>query len=244
MSGNRGTGVAASHVAVIGAGGLGCPALLGLAAAGVGTITVVDPDDVEASNLPRQLLYREADVGRPKVEAAAERLRRLHPGVAVRVRQTAFAGDNGAAILDGVDVAVDATDGVGVKLAINDVAIECGVPFCHAGILGLGGQAMLVRPGATPCLRCLFPALAADDEEWASCREAGIVGPVAGLFGALEASLAVLHLAGERGIAGVLISYDRRDDRWRRLDVSAVPRCPRCAAVGHGGERATSGTAR
>jgi molybdopterin-synthase adenylyltransferase len=224
-SGGRG----AARVAVIGVGGLGCPAALRLADAGVGSLTLVDPDRVESSNLPRQLLHGETEIGRPKVESAAQALRRLYPDTEIRTRQTTFDRGSGAAILAAVDLAIDATDGIESKLAINDVAVERKVPFCHAGVLGLAGQAMLVVPGRTPCLRCLFPGVADDGAEWATCRQAGIVGPVAGLFGALEANLALSYLQGEHGVAGVLISYDRRADRWRQLDLSSVRRCRRCS---------------
>lgn len=220
--------LAAAHVAVIGVGGLGCPAALGLAAAEIGTLTLVDPDRVELSNLPRQLLHGDTDLGRPKVDSAAEKLRSKYPGTRIHTRPISFDRSGGAAILAGVDLAIDATDGIEAKLAINDVAVDLGVPFCHAGVLGFGGQVMLVVPGATPCLRCLFPSIAADGAEWATCRQAGIVGPVAGLIGALQASLAVSYLRRAPDVAGVLVSYDRRADRWRRLGLTAAPRCRRC----------------
>ncbi len=220
--------LAGVHVAVIGVGGLGCPAAAALARSGVGRITLVDPDRVELSNLPRQLLYGEADLGHPKVESAAAHLRRLHPVLEVQTRHEALQRDNAEQILAATDLVIDATDGSEVKFLINDVATDLGIPFCHAGVLGWGGQALLVVPGATPCLRCLF---AGGDErsDLPTCGRAGIVGPIAGLFGALQASLGTAYLLGDDGAAGRLIGYDRRSDRWRDLDVTGAPRCAACA---------------
>ncbi len=224
------TSLREAHVVTIGVGGLGCPAALGLARAGVGTITLVDPDRVEISNLPRQLLHSEEDVGIFKVDSAAATLTDRYPHLRVRPIAEAFGADNGARILADADFAIDATDGIEAKLSINDAAVRARLPFCYAGVLGLGGQALAVLPGRTPCLRCLFPGLD-EEEDLATCSRAGIVGPLAGLFGALEANLAIEHLTGNTGRAGRLISYDRVSDRWRNIELQAARHCATCARL-------------
>ncbi len=223
-------GPAAAHVVVIGVGGLGCPAAVALARGGVGTITLVDPDRVESSNLPRQLLHREQDIGQPKVESAAAKLHERFPRLTVRRRFERFASDNAAQVLIDADFAIDATDGSQTKLLINDTAVRGGVPFCYAGVVGTSGQAMAIIPGRTPCLRCLFPGMTGADDG-ATCSRAGIVGPMAGIFGALQANLALAHLNGQRAKAGRLISYDRSSDRWRDLAIATADRCELCESI-------------
>src|SRR5690606_31071695 len=129
----------------------------------------------------RQLLHGDADIGRTKVESATAKLRRLRPEIDVRMRPEAMRHDNAADIVTDVDLVIDATDGVEAKFLINDVAVEHGIAFCHAGALGWGGQVLLVAPGLTPCLRCLFPG-AEDGNNSATCSQAGIVGPLVGMF--------------------------------------------------------------
>jgi adenylyltransferase/sulfurtransferase len=218
-----------AHAVVIGVGGLGCPAALGLARGGVGTLTLVDPDRVELSNLPRQLLHRDEDVGRLKVESAAAKLASRFPGTTVRQVAEAFAPANAEELLSGADFVIDATDGIAAKLLINDAAVRARRPFCYAGILGLGGQVMAIDPGKTPCLRCLFPGIS-DSGEYATCSQAGIVGPVAGIFGALQATLALAYLNGDSQ-CGQLLSYERGTDRWRVLKLGAIDRCAGCASI-------------
>ncbi len=218
------------EVVVVGVGGLGCPAALGLAASGVGAITLVDPDRVESSNLPRQLLHRERDIGKMKVESAAATLAERFPSQVVRTVADALTATNAGQILAEADFVIDATDGIETKLLINDTAVKSRRPFCYSGVIGLGGQVMLVDPGKTPCLRCIFPGISSDDaEDFASCGQAGIVGPVAGIFGALQASLAVAFLSGDHSVAGQLIRYDRLSDRWNNLTVGSSTHCQTCA---------------
>lgn len=218
-----------AHVVVIGVGGLGCPAALGLARGGVGTLTLVDPDRVELSNLPRQLLHRDHDVGRLKVESAATKLAEQFPGTTIRSVPEAFAPANAEGLLSGADFVIDATDGIAAKLFINDAAVRARRPFCYAGVLGLGGQVMAIDPGKTPCLRCLFPGIS-DSGEHATCSQAGIVGPVAGIFGALQATLALAYLRGD-GQCGRLLSYERGTDRWRVLTLGEIDRCEGCGSL-------------
>jgi len=193
----------------------------------VGTLVLVDPDRVELSNLPRQLLYSEASLGRAKVECAAERLRAGFPATAVEPVADSVREDNAAAMIGGADFTVDATDGAVAKFTINDAAVATRRPFCHAGVLGLRGQLLAVRPGRSACLRCLFPE-APDDTELATCRQAGILGPVAAVFGALQAAAAITSLRGGPEAQG-LLTYDGRTGRWRRIALRRNPLCPRCA---------------
>jgi molybdopterin-synthase adenylyltransferase len=147
--------LASRRVLVVGVGGLGSPAALALARAGVGTLELVDPDRIDVSNLHRQLLYDSSDVGRPKVTVAAERLRQLAPGVQIHAHCVRFGPADGA-LLDGVDCVVDGTDTVAAKFVLNDVAVGSRVPLVHAGVLGFVAQLMTVVPGASACYRCVF----------------------------------------------------------------------------------------
>lgn len=217
-------------VAVVGVGGLGCPAAVALCEAGTGRLRLIDPDHVETSNLPRQLLYGDADVGRAKVEIAAVRLRGIHSATHVEIHQGALTPANARELLAGADFLIDATDGVAAKLTINDYAVDSGTPFCHAGVVAFRGQLLSVLPGRTPCLRCVFPELSENDEV-AACSGEGIIGPLAGMFGALQSIHALAILTGDLEIAGRLLTYDGLADRWMELDLSGAPRCGACRAV-------------
>ncbi len=223
-----------ARVLVIGVGGLGCPAALALAGSGIGTLVLADPDRVELSNLPRQLLHQEADIGRHKVDSAAETLSARFPDVRIERIDRAIDADNAADVLANVDFAIDATDGTATKLMINDAAVRAGVAFSHAGVVGFSGQLLAVAPGRVPCVRCVFPDLeSAAEEAEATCREAGIVGPVAGLFGALQAQQALDYLAGAE-VPAQLHTYDGIGDRWRRIDTTSSLPCPLCAGLARG----------
>jgi molybdopterin/thiamine biosynthesis adenylyltransferase len=214
------------RVLVIGVGALGSPAAWHLAAAGVGTLILADPDRVELSNLPRQLLYSDASIGGLKVDCAAERLRAHFPATRVEPVAAEVTAGNATAMIAGADFTIDATDGALAKFTINDAAVASLRPFSHAGVLGLRGQILNVRPGHSACLRCLFPE-PPDDAELATCRQAGIIAPVAGIFGALQAAAAIASLRGET-VAEGLLTYDGRSGRWRRIALRRNPRCPLC----------------
>jgi len=228
-----------ANVAVIGVGGLGCPAALGLAAAGIGTITLIDPDRVELSNLPRQVLYTDADIGRAKVAAAGDALRSRHRYTATVECEIALTAENAASLLDGADFIIDATDVVATKLLINDLAVRAGSALCHAGVVGFRGQVLTVIPGRTACVRCVFPDVASE-EEGGACSVAGVVGPIAGLIGALQASHALAYLTADQEIAGRLLTYDGLSDRWIEVPTDSVQRCARCATAGSDGARAAA----
>lgn len=215
---------------LVGVGALGCPAARALAAAGVGTVVLLDPDRVELSNLHRQPLYRTEAIGRRKVDSAAETLQREFPGLRVEAHAQRLDTDNLAAFFAAADFVIDATDGAAVKFLINDGAVRCGTPFSHAGILGFLGQTMTVRPGESACLRCLFPE-PPSEAETVSCRDAGVIGALAGVVGTIQAGEAVKHLTA-RGepLTDRLLTIDALSGRWRRVRLARNPRCPACAA--------------
>jgi molybdopterin/thiamine biosynthesis adenylyltransferase len=215
---------------VIGVGGLGSPAAAALAAAGVGTLGLVDPDRVELSNLHRQPLYDEADLGRPKVEAAAARLVADHPALHVETWRTRFDAD-AAALLDGFDVVLDGTDSVAAKFAVNDAAVARGVALIHAGAIGARAQLLTVLPGQSACYRCLFEDPPPPDEV-ASCQEAGVLGPSVVLAGALQAADAIRVLTGVAPLfTNRLLVLDTWAGRWRTVGVAPRRDCPACGAL-------------
>jgi adenylyltransferase/sulfurtransferase len=202
---------------------------MALAAAGVGTLGLVDPDVVELSNLHRQPLYATADVGRAKVDVAAERLGALHPAVRVETWRVRFdAGD--VALAARFDVVIDGTDTIAAKFAVNDAAVAAAVPLVHAGVLGFRAQLMTIIPGETACYRCIFEdAPPAGDVP--SCQEAGVVGPVTALAGALQAAEATRILTGVRpAFADRLLAIDVLGGSWRTVALAPNPRCRTCVA--------------
>jgi molybdopterin/thiamine biosynthesis adenylyltransferase len=216
---------------VVGAGGLGGPALLVLGAAGVGRVLVVDCDSVETSNLNRQPLLREADLGARKAEVAARHLARLYPAVAFEALDLRFAPENAAELCGRADVVVDGSDDFETKFLANDAAVAAGRPLVHGGILRYTAQILTVMPGLSGCVRCLFeePPPAGSVP---SCAEAGVLGPLAGFAGSLLGSEAVRILLGERGAhVGRLLVYEARGARARAVPLRRRPLCPTCASV-------------
>ena len=171
-------------------------------------IVLVDPDPVELSNLCRQVIYREADIGLPKVEAAVHRLALAAPEFAIEAERCALEPANAMRLIGACDFVIDATDNPAAKFLINDTCIAAQRPFAYGGVLGMKGQAMTVIPSRTACLRCLFEE-PPDEAEIASCREAGIVGPVAAAIGEVQAAQALQWLRGERPtLAGKILTLD------------------------------------
>jgi molybdopterin/thiamine biosynthesis adenylyltransferase len=222
--------LARARVLVVGVGALGCPAAYTLAAAGVGTLVLLDPDRVELSNLHRQPLHRTDAVGMAKVESAAAALRAEFPALRVDACVERLDRDNLLGYFAAADFVVDATDGAEAKFLINDGAVRCATPFSHAGILGFLGQTMTVRPGASACYRCLFPEPPAA-EEVVSCRDAGVMGGIAGLIGTIQAGEAIKHLTGlGEPLTDRLLTVDALSGRWRQVRLARNPRCRVCAA--------------
>jgi molybdopterin/thiamine biosynthesis adenylyltransferase len=221
--------LARARILIVGVGGLGAAAAEALAGAGAGMLGLVDDDVVEPSNLPRQLLYEDADVGTPKVEAAAARLRALAPGLRVDGWRRRFgAGDH--ASLGGWDVVLDGTDTIAAKFDVNDAAVRAGVALVHGGVLGFRAQLLTVLPGRSACYRCVFEE-APPPGDVPSCSEAGVLGPVSALAGALEAAEAIRLLTGRPAwFVDRLLTLDLRAGRHRSVPLARNPRCPACAA--------------
>jgi adenylyltransferase/sulfurtransferase len=219
-----------SRVLVVGAGGLGSPATLYLAAAGVGTLGVVDAERVEVSNLQRQILHGTKALDLPKVSSARERLEDLNPEVQVVPHAVRLHAGNARAILDGYDVVVEGSDRLETKLVVNDACVALGRPLVVAGILGWDGQLLVVRPGEGACYRCVYRR---EPPEGAvpTCEAAGIVGPVAGVVGSLQAVEALrLCLGLPTAAAGRLLLYDGATAELRAIRVRPDPGCPACGS--------------
>jgi molybdopterin-synthase adenylyltransferase len=224
---------------IVGAGGLGAPAALYLAAAGVGRLGLVDPDAVSLSNLQRQVLYATADVGAPKVERAAGRLRELNPEVEVEAHALAVVDANADALVAGWDVVLDGTDDFATRFAVNAACVRAGVPLV-SGALGRWTGQVGVFAGR-PCYRCLVPEAPPDAE---TCAAVGVVGALAGVVGSLMALEAVKLLAGAgEALTGRLLIYDGLAAEARTVRVPADPACPVCGAHGSAGRLAAAAPA-
>jgi molybdopterin/thiamine biosynthesis adenylyltransferase len=219
-------------VLLIGAGGLGCGAALALAAGGARRLVVIDDDLVEESNLHRQVLHALASVGGPKVRSLAEALAARFPGVAVTPIEGRFTAHDAAALLAEVAVVVDGSDNLGTKFLANDAAVLAGKPLVHGAAVQSGGQLLTVPAGGRPCYRCLFeelppPEAGAGD----SCAEAGVLGPVPGVLGALQAAEALRLLRGEAPAwAGRLLRYEASSMSCRAVRFRPNPCCRVCGA--------------
>jgi molybdopterin-synthase adenylyltransferase len=227
-----------AKVLIIGAGGLGVPAALRLAQAGITHLTLIDPELIELSNLARQVIYRTSDLGAPKAEVAARRLNAQFPGLDARPVVGAIGPENSVEMIAEHDFIIDATDDPAIKFLISDSCVAARRPFAYGGVLGFFGQAMTVLPARTACLRCLFER-PPPEGEIASCREAGILGPVAGIIGTVQAEEASRFVRGmEPALYGRILTYDARRGRTRVTAVAPRPGCG-CGAF-HGGEAGIS----
>jgi len=216
---------AAHRVLVVGAGGLGSPVLRLLAASGVGHVTIVDDDLVDESNLHRQTLYTGRDVGQSKVERAARVLRELAPELSVRAVEGRFVPATAAELLSGHTLVVEGADNLATKFLVADAAHLAGVPAVQAGAVRWAGWALCALPESA-CLRCLFEDIPRDRME--TCAEAGVVGPVVGLLGGLQAALVYRLLQGKRP-GGELWHYDALKGALRKTFVRRRSDCPLCA---------------
>jgi molybdopterin/thiamine biosynthesis adenylyltransferase len=216
-------------VLLLGAGGLGCGAALALAAGGVRRLGVVDDDVVDETNLHRQVLHDEDAVGMAKAASLARTLARLHPGVTVTAHETRFAAGNALALLAEHDVLVDGSDNLGTKFLANDAAVLAGKPLVHGAAVGTGGQLLTVPAGGRPCYRCLFEELPPPDADAPSCAEAGVLGPVPGVVGALQGAEALRLLRGlPPAFAGRLLRYDARSFSMSPARFRPNPTCRVC----------------
>ena len=221
----------ASRVLQVGVGGLGSPLALYLAAAGVGQLTLVDPDRVDLSNLQRQVIHRTPDIGRPKVESARDRLAALNPGVRVVPVPRALEGEELLAAARAADVVVDATDNFAARFAVNAACVEARRPLVSGAVTRWEGQVTVFRAdlGGGPCYRCLYPEGGVRGEGGAPDGAPGVVGTVVGIVGSVQATevLKVLLGAGET-LAGRLLVLDALSMEWRTLRLRRDPACPVC----------------
>jgi molybdopterin/thiamine biosynthesis adenylyltransferase/rhodanese-related sulfurtransferase len=222
--------LAAARVALIGAGGLGSPAALYPAAAGIGHITLIDDDVVDRSNLQRQVLHRDADVGSPKVESGSRTLLALNPHVVIEPQRTRLLAGNVEVLLRGHDVVIDGSDNFSTRYLVNDACVRLGVPLVYGAVQGFDGQVSVFWPASEggSCYRCLFPdppppTLAPN------CAQAGVLGVLPGVIGLLQATEVIkLILDIGESLSGTLLQFDALGMRFNRVRLLRDPKCPRC----------------
>ncbi|MHC4761901.1 MAG: HesA/MoeB/ThiF family protein [Planctomycetota bacterium] len=218
----------ASKVLIVGAGGLGSPAGLYLAAAGVGTIGIIDADKVDLTNLQRQVIHHTSDIGLEKVKSAANKMRAINPDVSVKTYHQLAKADNIRTIIRDYDFVIDGTDNFPAKFLINDACYFEKIPFSHAGVLKFNGQLITVLPGRSACYRCIFnappPAGAVP-----SCSQAGILGLLPAVIGSLQATEAIKYLLGiGKLLTNILLTYDAIEMNFRLVNLNRNPNCPLC----------------
>ena len=217
-----------AKVLIIGAGGLGAPAALYLAAAGVGTIGIADADEVDLSNLQRQIIHTTADLGKAKVQSAKETMQAINTDITVNTYRTFVAADNVMELIADYDFILDGTDNFPAKFLINDACVLAKKPFSHAGIIRFRGQLMTYVPGQGPCYRCVFKEPPPKDAV-PTCSQAGIIGAVAGAIGSLQAVEAVKYLVGAGDLlTGQLLTYDALKMEFRKIKLPWAHNCAVC----------------
>lgn len=216
-----------AKVLIIGAGGLGAPAALYLAAAGVGTIGIADADVVDLSNLQRQVIHTTEDIGKKKVESAAETMRQINPDITVKTYYEFVTSDNILELIKDYDFILDGTDNFPAKFLINDACVMAKKPLSHAGIIRFKGQLTTIIPGQSPCYRCIFKDLPPKDAI-PSCKEAGVIGAMGGVIGSLQALEAVKYITGVGDLlTGYLLTYDALTMNFHKIKLP--PRGKGCA---------------
>lgn len=217
-----------AKVLIIGAGGLGSPAAMYLAAAGVGTIGIVDSDQVELSNLQRQILHGTGDIGRPKVDSARDSMERLNPDVQVKIYPCRVSAGNITELIAGYDFILECTDNFPAKFLINDACVLSQKPFCHGGIIRFFGQLMTYVPGQGPCYRCVYKEPPPKDAAPA-CKQAGVMGAVPGVIGCLQAMEAIKYILGVGDLlTGQLLTFDALDMDFQKIQLRPDPDCAVC----------------
>jgi len=217
-----------SKVLIIGAGGLGAPAALYLAAAGVGTIGIADADEVDLSNLQRQVIHTTPDVGKAKVLSAQETMKAINPDITVNTYRQFVDASNIMDLIADYDFILDGTDNFPAKFLINDACVLAKKPFSHAGIIRFKGQLMTYVPGAGPCYRCVFRQPPPPDAV-PTCRQAGVIGAMGGVIGSLQAMEAIKYIIGKGDLlTGYLLTYDALKMDFRKVKLPKVPTCAVC----------------
>jgi adenylyltransferase/sulfurtransferase len=220
--------LAAARIVIIGAGGLGCPAAIYLAAAGVGTIGLVEFDKVDITNIHRQILYSSADIGKAKIDVARERLVAANPNVTVECFPERLTSQNALQVLRGFDVVIDASDNFPTRYLVNDAAVMLGIPSVYGSIHRFEGQLSVFGANDGPCYRCLFrdpPPTGAVP----NCAEAGVLGVLPGIIGSLQAAEAIKLVTGlGEPLAGRLLLFDALTMSFRTIQLRRDPSCPTC----------------
>ena len=217
-----------SKVFLVGAGGLGSPAAFYLAAAGIGKIGISDNDDVDFSNLQRQILHSTKDVGRPKVQSAKETLEALNPDIEVVPYTERLNSENIIDIIKDYDVILDGSDNFPTRYLVNDACVMLGKPLSHGSIFRFDGQATTILPGKGPCYRCLYETPPPPDLV-PSCQEAGVLGIIAGIIGVIQATEVIkLRLGKGNVLNGKLLLYDSLNMDFKKLNIQRNPACPMC----------------
>lgn len=218
----------ASRVLIVGAGGLGSPAAMYLAAAGVGRLTLVDQDLVDVTNLHRQLLYTTPDVGRKKLAVARERLQAINPTITIATHETRLNAQNAAELVRGHDVVIDATDNFPARYAINDACVQAGIPFVYGSVARFEGQLSVFATTDGPCYRCLFPEPPVPGSV-PTCAEEGVLGVVPGILGLYQATEAIKVLTGiGTPLVGELLILDLLEHHTQRIRVERRASCSSC----------------
>ena len=216
-----------AKVCVVGVGGIGNPVVTQLTAMGVGKLKIVDRDIIEISNLHRQHLYTENDIGRVKVEAAKERLEKINSSVEIEALPNSVTKYTAESIVDGFDIVVDALDSIDARYALNDACIKLNIPLIYAGALGMLGSICTIIPNKTACLRCIFPALAEDDMP--TCSTEGVHPSILYLVGGIQVSEAVKIIMGEKPtLENKLLYVDLNDLSLEKVSVFRQEECPSC----------------
>ncbi|WP_455426138.1 ThiF family adenylyltransferase [Dryocola sp. LX212] len=219
----------ASRVLIVGLGGLGSPAALYLAAAGVGTLILADDDKVHISNLQRQILFTSQDLGQPKSQVARRHLQRLNPDIELKAIGERLAGESLMHAVEDADLVLDCSDNMATRQAINAACVAQSTPLISASAVGFGGQLIvLTPPWDNGCYRCVWPD---ESEPERNCRTAGIIGPVVGVMGTLQALEAIKLLAGMVPACGSLRLFDARQHSWRTLAMQKSALCPVCGGT-------------
>jgi adenylyltransferase/sulfurtransferase len=216
-----------AKVCVVGAGGIGNPVITQLAAMGVGNLRVVDRDVIEVTNLHRQHLYTDEDIGKVKVEAAAERLRKINPGVQIEPVPTSVTKYTAESIVKGFDIVIDALDSVDARYALNDACIKHNIPLIYAGAIGVTGSVSTILPNKSACLRCMFPEL--NEEEMPACSTEGVHPSILYLVAGVQVSEAVKLIMGkEPTLANKLLYIDLNELSFDRVQMFRQDECPSC----------------
>lgn len=217
-----------SKILIIGAGGLGSPVALYLAAAGIGEIGIIDGDVVDLSNLQRQIIHTTNDINIPKVESAKAKMLAINPNIKVNTYNTMVNSTNILDLIKEYDFIIDGTDNFASKFLINDACVFANKPYSHGGILRFGGQTMTIKPNESACYACVFDSPPPKDVI-PTCSTAGILGSVAGILGTIQATEALKYVVGiDTPLYNSLLSFDAKTMNFRKINLAKNPKCRVC----------------